>query len=276
MRPYQGLAAYYDLLYQQAVGLDYGAQAHDLVQQVRARVPEARTLLDVACGTGAHLEHLRGEFRVEGLDLSRDMLRVARRRLPGVRLHAGDLADFDLGRRFDVVLCLFSSIAYTRTRARFRHAVRNLAHHVAPGGLLVLDGWIEPADWQAGHVEVKHAAAGDTVIVRLSRTSRRRGLAVMDWDFLLARGSRVQHFSERHEVGLFTRAEFVDALAAAGLEVDVDPAGNLGRGRYFGLKGARSAQLGQLRSAFAVSDGNGVDSAAGGSAPRGALGGGVG
>ncbi|HEX6489193.1 MAG TPA: class I SAM-dependent methyltransferase [Candidatus Dormibacteraeota bacterium] len=236
MQPYEGLAPYYDLLYEQSRQIDFGAEDAQLVAEIRRLAPDARTLLEVGCGTGIRLANLRAQFSVEGVDLSPAMLRVARRRLPGVRLHQGDFTAFKLRRRFDVVACLFSGIAYARTVARLRRAIRNLADHLAPGGVLVLDGWVEPGRWKAGTLSVDDASDGEVAIVRLSRSSRRGRLAVMEWDFLLARRGRVEHFTERHEVGLFERRQFVEALEAAGLEVVVDPEGCFGRGRYFGVK----------------------------------------
>ena len=47
-------AAIYDVM-NRGVGKDYGAEAGGGHQEVLARRPEARTLLDVACGTGEHL-----------------------------------------------------------------------------------------------------------------------------------------------------------------------------------------------------------------------------
>ena len=49
--------------------------------------PAARTL-DVACGTGFLTAHLPGA--ITGLDQSEEMLAVARERLPGAELVAGD------------------------------------------------------------------------------------------------------------------------------------------------------------------------------------------
>ena len=72
----------------------------------------ARTLLDVACGTGRHLEYLRSSFETEGVDADDAMLDVARARLRDVPLSVGDMRDLDLGRRFDVVTCLFSAIGF--------------------------------------------------------------------------------------------------------------------------------------------------------------------
>ena len=79
---------------------------------IRTHKPDAATLLDVACGTGAHLVHFARKYRVEGIDVSEEQLAVARARLPGVELHLGDMTTFDLGRTFDAVTCMFSSIGY--------------------------------------------------------------------------------------------------------------------------------------------------------------------
>ena len=86
---------------------DYAAEAaaiHELVQRRNAR---ASTLLDVACGTGAHLAELRRWYRSVGLDADPELLAVARERLGDVELVEGDMRDFDLGRRFDTVTCMF-------------------------------------------------------------------------------------------------------------------------------------------------------------------------
>jgi SAM-dependent methyltransferase len=238
MQPYEGLASYYDLLYERGVGIDFVAEDAKLTAEIRQRVPRARTLLEAACGTGAHLRNLRREFEVWGLDISPAMLAVARRAVAGVPLHQGDLRNFRLGQRFDVVLCLFASIAYVKTIAGLRRAVRNLAAHTARGGLVVIDAWLAPSVFQPGYVGVQQASDGDVTVVRLSTSSRRGRISIMDWHFLLARRGRVEYFKERHEVGLFEPAEYAAAMEAAGLVVEVDPEGALGRGRgrYFGLK----------------------------------------
>jgi ubiquinone/menaquinone biosynthesis C-methylase UbiE len=65
MREYGPL---YDLVY---AAKDYGAEARAVEALVDELAPHARSLLDVACGTGRHLEHLAGRFAVEGADASR-------------------------------------------------------------------------------------------------------------------------------------------------------------------------------------------------------------
>lgn len=59
-------ARFYDAIYSFK---DYPAEADLVTRYVRDAAPDASTLLDVACGTGLHMEHLRRNFIVEGVDL---------------------------------------------------------------------------------------------------------------------------------------------------------------------------------------------------------------
>ena len=120
----------YDLVY----GFkDYEQEARDLVTVVRERNAEASSLLDVACGTGEHLRLVRSAFaHVEGVDVEPDMLAVARAKLPDVVFTEADMRTFDLGRTFDAVMCLFSSIGYMADVEELRAAVARMAAHLAP------------------------------------------------------------------------------------------------------------------------------------------------
>ena len=136
-------AKHYDAVYSDK---DYGAESDQLAVLVRKRVPWGKTLLDVACGTGRHLEHLTrmSGFECTGVDLDGEMLEIARERVPSTTLHKEDMCNFALGTRFDVVACLFSSIGYTKTVEFMNRAVANMAARVRAGGLLIVEPWITP------------------------------------------------------------------------------------------------------------------------------------
>ena len=59
MAAYDRSAALYDAIYR-GIGKDYGAESATIIGLVQAKCPGARTLLDVACGTGGHLERWPG------------------------------------------------------------------------------------------------------------------------------------------------------------------------------------------------------------------------
>lgn len=216
---------------------DYAAEAarvRDLV--VGAGGPGGGTLLDVACGTGGHVGPFGAFYTAEGVDLDEGLLAVARRKHPEVAFHHGDMADFDLGRRFDVVTCLFSSIGYTRTAERMRAAVANLARHLAPGGALVIEPWITPERFVSGHVHLQTHDEDALKMARVSRSWAEGVLSILEFSYLIGTPEGVRHAVERHEVGLFTHGEMTDAFEAAGLRVTHDPDGLIGRGLYVGIR----------------------------------------
>jgi SAM-dependent methyltransferase len=232
---YEGLAARaYDVLHA-ARGKDYAAEAAAVAAAVRQRRPHAHTLLDVACGSGLHLAALRGlGFDVAGVDRSPAMLALARGRLgPCIPLHEADMRDLDLGGRFDVVTCLFSSIGYLATPEELRAGCAALARHLHPGGVLVVEPWLSPGVWIDGHVAADSGTADGLAVARASRCYRRGRVSGIDMQWLIATSERVDHIVETHEMGLYEPVDYEDALAAAGLvDIELDPAGITGRGLW--------------------------------------------
>ena len=105
-------APYYDLIYSYK---DYATEAAKLVAIIRDSLRSGgRRLLDVACGTGLHIQHLKARYECEGLDIDEGLLELARERNPTVRFHRADMADFGLDREYDIVTCLFSAIGYVK------------------------------------------------------------------------------------------------------------------------------------------------------------------
>lgn len=231
-------ALVYDAIYAQR-GKDYAREAEAVAELVASRKrSDGDALLDVACGTGKHLEHFRRTFDVEGLDVEADMLEIARERLPGVNLHQADMADFELDRKFDVITCLFSSIGYVKTVARLRRAVASMAAHLKPGGVLVLEPWLRPEQWESGRIDADFVDQPQLKIARMNSTAREGDVSIIDFHYLVGGPKGIEYFSERLELGLFTHDEYLAALQDAGLDVEHQAGGLIGRGLYVGVRRA--------------------------------------
>lgn len=129
-----------------------------LVVSVLARhFPDARSLLEVGCGTGFVLAGLREAFpgmRLVGSELLEEGLEVARKRLPDdvelVQLDAGEMpfeSEFDVVGAFDVLEHVEDD---ERALAGMRRAVRDR------GGLLLLVPQ-HPRLWSEMDVVARHA-----------------------------------------------------------------------------------------------------------------------
>jgi len=226
-------AQYYDTIY--LAMKDYGAEADTLtaiIHQYRRSI--GNRLLDVACGTGLHLSYLKHQFEVEGLDLDEQLLAIARQRNPAIPLHHANMTDFNLGRTFDVVTCLFSAIGYVKTLENLSRAVQCMAQHLPAGGVLLIEPWFTPETWRPGTVHARFIDEPDLKMARINTSFVDGRLSSMDMHYLIGTPEGTEHYVERHALGLFTSDEMTHVLTDGGLEVTYDAEGLTGQGLYIG------------------------------------------
>lgn len=213
---------------------DYVAEAAEIARRIRDLHPGARSILDVGCGTGEHARLLatHHDFRVDGLDLNPEFLRLARAKHPAGRFFIANMAEFNIGERYDAVICMFSSIGYVRTLAAMERAFRSFARHVTPTGVVIVEPWFPPEKMQSGHHSERSATSGAMRIRRVGTTEIEDRLCRLRFDYTVEEPGRVQHITEVHELGLFTEQETLDAFAAAGLTARHDAKTASNRGVY--------------------------------------------
>lgn len=228
-------AELYDATYA-AKGKDYRGEAARVLALARERLPggAVRSLLDVACGTGEHLRWLRDEVAVAGVDRSEAMLSVARRKLPGVRLERSDMTAMRLGRRFDVVTCLFSSVGYLADEPALRVAVRRMAEHLEPGGLLVVEPALTPERLQPPRTSVLEFPCGGARVRRTTSARHDGDVLRIRFEYEIDSGGRAERLTEEQPIRLFTDGSYRAAFESVGIEVDHDPHGLTGVGLYLG------------------------------------------
>jgi SAM-dependent methyltransferase len=227
-------AAFYDTIYA-ARGKDYRAEAEFAAATIRAFVPGATTLLDVGCGTGAHLaEFERLGFTVAGIDADPKMVALARSRLPDARIDFADMTTFDLGARFDAVVSLFGSTGYARTPRHLDETLVRIAAHLAPGGVALVEPFLDATVFRAGHLDAIFVDRDDLKIARMSVSKQMGKIAILDFHYLVATLQGVERLFERHELGLFDAATYRVAFEAAGLSFEELEPGPFERGFYGG------------------------------------------
>jgi len=241
-RPYEGIAKVYDAIYQARKNyLEEAAKIRQLTGSTSGELVDINdmSLLDVACGTGLHLQHFVSWFgHVEGLDLNEEMLGIARTRLPDVPLHRSDMKNFELGRQFDVITCLFSAIGHMKCYTDMCQAVITMTNHLRPSGVLFIEPWLEPDEFRPGTV---HSYLADTPEVKIAHINVSRlldGISIHELHYLIGRSTGVTSFVEVHELGLYTNDQYRLALKRSGLSVGYVEVGLAGRGLFTGIKPA--------------------------------------
>jgi len=227
----------YDALY---ANKNYEAEAAKLKGFIdKYKQTDGNELLDVACGTGLHLPYLTDDFEITGVDLSPQQLVKARERLPDVNFEQGDMRDFDLGRQFDVVTCLFSSIGYVNPYPEIEKAVKNMAKHLKPGGVLIVEPWLQPGVFDPDrppHTETGELPDKGLKVTRTAHVGLDGNISVMNMHHVVETPEGIREFTEEHRLALYTTEEYQQAFETAGISFDRDEEGLSGRSLYMGIK----------------------------------------
>jgi SAM-dependent methyltransferase len=224
-------AEFYDAIY--ASLKDYREETTRIAGLIRGINPQYRTVLDIACGTGEHARHLtQAGFAVDGLDLEPEFVRLAQDKNPQGRFIAGDMRHFELTRRYDVVMCLFSSIGYVRTLEKVAATLRCFRKHLSANGTIIVEPWFAPGILDASRVDRVSCEVNGARITRSSRIELEPGLSRLLFDYEIVDATVTRHMHEIHELGLFTQEELMEAFRTAGLDATYDPIGLMNRGLY--------------------------------------------
>lgn len=232
---YRDLAPYYDLIYAEK---EYKKEAMYIKELIsRYKTSAGNELLDVACGTGNHINQLKNDFLCTGVDIYEEMLHIAQKNVDSVTFIKGDMTVIDLNRKFDAVICLFGSIGYVRTYKRLRKTLFNFADHTKPGGVVIVEPWLTKANFREG-LPYMTVYDGDIKIARLSTSCIQNNMSIIDMHYLIAeKNKKIKYIAEKHELGLFDIDKTLTYMEEARLKAEFLEKGLTGeRGILVGVK----------------------------------------
>ncbi len=216
---------------------DYGEEAERIHHLIQAHThTDGNDLLDVACGTGLHIKALRRWYTVEGLDLSEAQLGVARERLPDVTLYQADMTNFATGKTYDAITCLYGAIGELLDIEQVNSAIRSMARHLKPGGVLIVEPWLRPEQFREGRIWFDFVDEPDLKVARMTVAERHGKIVELTMRYMVGRPGAIEEFVEHHQEALHTVAEYLNAFTLAGLDTIHDAEGLNGRGLYIATK----------------------------------------
>ncbi len=134
MSNYDKLAKFYD-----AVTGNQRQTAQLIHALIKKYHPDARTLLDTACGTGSHLLYLSKYYEATGLDISTEMLSIAYNKLPGVPLYQSNMTRFNLAKVYDAIICINDSVNHLTKRSRWQKFFQNIFNNLHTNGIFIFN-----------------------------------------------------------------------------------------------------------------------------------------
>lgn len=139
---YSVLADIYDIVMSD---VDYETWADYIDEIILMHQPTARSILELACGTGTialSLEELDC-YEITATDGSADMIRIAQKKAAKadsrIDFHTMNFLNLSFEKTFDVVYMVFDSINYLHTKEEIIQLHQEVKKILNPGGIFVYD-----------------------------------------------------------------------------------------------------------------------------------------
>ena len=232
---YSALAKYYDLLYAHK---DYKSEAENIRQVIeKHKISKGNALLEVACGTGKHIEYLKEYYTVTGLDLSEDMLAVARKNISGVEFIQSDMTQMSLGKQFDVITCLFGSVNYIQTREGLSKTFKAFSDHLNKGGIVVFEPMFTEENLYLGNLGFTYVDGDDVKLARMNLVRREGDLVLLDFHFLVGTSEGINYYKDPSPMSVFSHDTLVTIMEDNGFHVEHEKAESMkSAGLFIGIK----------------------------------------
>ena len=127
---------YYDTAFPAKENAERAKRVVGLIKKFK---PDSKKMLELACGTGNYTVYWTRLFKVKATDLSKDMIKRARRKCKGVTFKEVSMTSFREPAVYDVVTCMWESFRYNENYRQVVKTLRNIHHALKKDGLFVVD-----------------------------------------------------------------------------------------------------------------------------------------
>ena len=215
--PYKNWARVYDLIYSNK---NYKKESEKIIKIItQYKNNNGNLLLDVGCGTGEHIKYLNKKFRCEGLDINKELLSFAKRKVKIVKFHKGNMINFRLKKRYDIIICLFSAIGHVKTIKKLKKTLKTFERHLNFGGIVIIEPWFTKKEYKKGRLDLTTYKDENIAIVRTNVSKIKGDIAVLDFHFLIAEKNKdVKYYFSKQELGMFEINIFLKIMKDIGFK----------------------------------------------------------
>ena len=224
MSVFGSYSRYYNLMYRDK---DYTGEAAYIEDLICKYQPQAKTILDLGCGTGCHDSLLSDKgYIVHGVDNSKEMLKIANKAVNRKNLSysLGDIRTIRLNKQFDIVISLFHVISYQISNDDLRKALTTAYGHLNAGGVFIFDCWYGPAVLNDRPTErVKRLEDKDIEVIRLAKPVMCPNENIVDVNYHMTirdkANGKIENLEEIHQMRYLFKPEIIGLCERVGFKL---------------------------------------------------------
>ena len=188
----------YDFLYREK---PYREEANAIRRIIKNHHPSAHFILDLGCGTAQHHVYLKKEFELDGLDIDTTAIDLAKQKNPQGQYLVQAMEDFQLNKKYDVIISLFSAFGYLVTEEKIIATIQNMVAHLKPNGIIIFEPWLERKDWEDGIPHMQTYENGQYKICRTNVSKSAGNKSILEFHYLISeKDGTTSYFTENHEL----------------------------------------------------------------------------
>lgn len=213
---YTTMAPYYDQFNSK---VDYEGRANFIRWLIKKyKKTDGKTMLEVACGTGNYTKIFKKDFKVIGVDASRDMLKIAKNKVKGVKFLEGKFGKINLKMKFDIIICK-GSMDYNYSYAELSRTLSNFYKQLKPGGVAIF-GFERARESFNGGVNSRTALDGKKKVVEMSVSREHQGKDYFDLlaFYVLWDGKRFSTYRDEDKQALFSTDRVMKIMRKIGFK----------------------------------------------------------
>jgi hypothetical protein len=145
------------------------------------------------------------------------MLETAKNKVSNARFKVADMIDFQLEEKFDVIICLFSSIGYVQSFNNLVKTLENFHRHLNDEGLAIVEPWVFKGDFKK-KISLDTYEDEDVKLVRMATSEIVRTRWLIFMHYLIGEQGRIRYAKELHKMLALNYQDYVEAFKSTRFE----------------------------------------------------------
>jgi SAM-dependent methyltransferase len=133
-KQYDSLAPFYDSV----IGKNNSSQ-NFLLKTSKKYLSKDSKILELGCGTAENLVQFAQTYKVHGIDISGEMIKLAKKKIPSGNFKVNDITDFSLKEKFDLIFCVYDTINHLPDFDSWVKLFKRVKEHLSPEGIFIFD-----------------------------------------------------------------------------------------------------------------------------------------